>query len=229
MKTLVLLVALAAQPQLDHAESLVLEARYDQALVELDKFTEDSPRYYYNRMICEYALLKVEDGLESARKLLSFDNLPNRYRDMGHIIKHELENFQKGTLEHASSLMSDSERRLKLGEAGRKVQKSQVEIVDILDRLIEKRSGGPKGKESPSQPGEKDEGKNSPATESDVKGKKSPGNVDRKKLGNNGGWGALPPAEQAEAKQYAEDNYPSHYRKVIEEYTKRMAKKKRRK
>ena len=68
---------------------------------------------------------------------------------------------------------------------------------------------------------------NSPAKDSTIKGAPAPGNADSKRLANKGGWGALPPKEQAAAKQHADENYPPHYNKIIEEYNKRMAERKR--
>jgi hypothetical protein len=56
----------------------------------------------------------------------------------------ELKGLQLDSLNAASRLMKDSERRLDLARGGRKVQKVQDEIVTILDDIIEKmeQSGG---------------------------------------------------------------------------------------
>ncbi|MCA9015894.1 MAG: hypothetical protein KDA77_11235, partial [Planctomycetaceae bacterium] len=59
--------------------------------------------------------------------------------------------------------------------------------------------------------------------ESRVKGQIAPGEVDKKKLANNGGWGQLPPKKQASAKNIINRNFPSHYRKAIEKYFKKLA------
>lgn len=207
----------------------MLEYRFDEALVELEKFSEDSPRYHYNRMICEYGLLMKEDGLKSAKKLLSFNDMPDRYRAMGRIIQHDLEEMVPDSLGHVAKLMKDSERRLGLGQGGPKVQKRQAEVIAILDYLIEKAEGSNKVADCPcEQSGSPKNESDNPADQSSVKGSKAAGEADRKRIANKYGWGSLPPKEQAAAKQYIDEHFPPHYRRIIEEYTKRMAERDRR-
>jgi hypothetical protein len=50
-----------------------------------------------------------------------------------------------------------------------------------------------------------------------------PGNVDPKKLGSDSDWGNLPPKERGEALQQLAKDLPSHYREVIEEYFRKLA------
>ena len=66
-----------------------------------------------------------------------------------------------------------------------------------------------------------------PAKDSTVKGATAPGNVDQKNLANKGGWGSLPAKEQAEAKQHLKDKFPPHYEKIVEEFNKKIAERKR--
>ena len=56
-----------------------------------------------------------------------------------------------------------------------------------------------------------------------MKGATAPGDVDKKKLSNRAGWGALPPKEEARAKNLINRNFPSHYRQAVEEYFKKLA------
>ena len=55
-------------------------------------------------------------------------------------------------------------------------------------------------------------------------GGKGPGNVDPKRLGSKSGWGNLPPKERQEALQQISKELPAHYREVIEEYFRKLAK-----
>jgi hypothetical protein len=217
-----------AENNLDRAESLVLQTRYDEALVLLDE--GDTPRYYYNKLICEYSLFKTDDGIKSATKLLSFDNLPRRYLDIGRLIQYELENLKPDSIDHVASLMRDSQRRLNLGHGGSNVQRVQSETIAILDYLIEKieqqQGGGQASENCPGEQGSSSQS-NQHAKDSTVKGQKAPGEVDPKQVGKSGAWGSLPPKEQAKARQHAEENYPPHYRKIIEEYNRQMAERKR--
>jgi hypothetical protein len=54
-------------------------------------------------------------------------------------------------------------------------------------------------------------------------GGSGPGNVDPKKVGSRSGWGNLPPKERQEALQQIGKDFPSHYREVIEEYFRKLA------
>ena len=51
-----------------------------------------------------------------------------------------------------------------------------------------------------------------------------PGNVDPKQLGADTDWGNLPPKQREEALQQLGKDLPSHYRTVIEEYFRKLAK-----
>ena len=50
-----------------------------------------------------------------------------------------------------------------------------------------------------------------------------PGDIDPRKLGSKSGWGNLPPAERQEALQQIGQELPAHYREVIEEYFRKLA------
>jgi hypothetical protein len=52
---------------------------------------------------------------------------------------------------------------------------------------------------------------------------KGPGNVDQKKIGNSAGWGNLPPKERENALQQMSEDLPAHFREIIEEYFRKLA------
>jgi hypothetical protein len=47
--------------------------------------------------------------------------------------------------------------------------------------------------------------------------------VDQKKIGSKSGWGDLPPKEREEALQQISKDLPAHFRDVIEEYFRKLA------
>jgi hypothetical protein len=47
--------------------------------------------------------------------------------------------------------------------------------------------------------------------------------VDKKPVGNGDGWGNLPPKEREEALQQIGQEYPAHYRDMIEQYFRKLA------
>jgi len=54
-------------------------------------------------------------------------------------------------------------------------------------------------------------------------GATGPGNVDAKNIGEKAGWGDLPPKGRQRALQQLGKDFPSHYREVIEEYFRKLA------
>jgi hypothetical protein len=54
-------------------------------------------------------------------------------------------------------------------------------------------------------------------------GGSGPGEVDPKKTGARAGWGNLPPKQRQEALQQIAKGLPAHYREVIEEYFRKLA------
>ena len=63
----------------------------------------------------------------------------------------------------------------------------------------------------------------SPAQDSNPLGGSGPGNVDRRNHGEADDWGALPPKERQKALQQISKELPAHYREVIEEYFRKLA------
>lgn len=139
------------------------------------------------------------------------------------LMQRDLQETEEETLGSVSRLMRDSERRLDLGRGGQKVQKVQDEIVATLDDLIKKaeqqQSGGGgsgSGQNNSNQSG-------SPAEDSTLKGATAPGEVDQKELKKQGGWGSLPPKEEARAKNLLNKEFPVHYQQAVEQYFKKLA------
>ena len=62
-----------------------------------------------------------------------------------------------------------------------------------------------------------------PAPDSAPIGGKGPGDVVKKPIGNQSGWGDLPPHQRQEALQQIGKDFPAHYRDVIEQYFRKLA------
>ena len=149
-------------------------------------------------------------------------NVPERYKAVALLMRHNLEQLKDASLGEVAKKMSDVERRLILGRGGEKTQKVEEEIVEALDEIIKKveqqqNSGGGGG-----QGGNQNQSGGA-ANDSSVKGATAPGEVDQKDIGNKTGWGTLPPKKATEAKNVINRNFPSHYREAIEQYFKKLA------
>ncbi|MCH9653153.1 MAG: hypothetical protein K0U86_05425 [Planctomycetes bacterium] len=184
----------------------------------------DPAGYLFYKAVCEHHLLQKEACGKTLDLLLNnTEQIPERYTQVAILMQADLAELKDESLDEISRKMSDVERRLELGNSGKKVQKVEDEIIASLDKLIKKMEDqSKKGSSSGAGAGSS----NSPdggSSESRVKGQTAPGEVDKKKLSNNGGWGDLPPKKQASAKNIINRNFPSHYRKAVEKYFKKLA------
>lgn len=59
--------------------------------------------------------------------------------------------------------------------------------------------------------------------DSRIAGASGAGDVDRKRIERQDGWGNLPPAERQEALQQIGQELPTHYREAIEAYFRKLA------
>jgi hypothetical protein len=114
--------------------------------------------------------------------------------------------------------------RLGHGRAGTRVRKEEEDVIAKLDKMIEKleeqiqqqqssASGAQAGGNNPTQP----------MNQSNPGGVSGPGDVDPRDQGERTAWGNLPPKEREEALQQLGKDVPSHYRDVIEEYFRTLA------
>ena len=101
-----------------------------------------------------------------------------------------------------------------------KVRKKEDDVVAKLDKMIEEMekqqsssSSGSAGGSNPS----------SPMQDSMPGGGSGPGNVEQRNVGSRSDWGNLPPKQRQEALQQIAKGLPSHYREVIEEYFRKLA------
>ncbi|MCA9005826.1 MAG: hypothetical protein KDA70_11195 [Planctomycetaceae bacterium] len=184
----------------------------------------DPAGFLFYKAVCEHHLLQKEACEKTLDQLLNrTQDVPERFTQVAILMQADLASLKEESLDEISRKMSDVERRLELGNSGKKVQKVEDEIIASLDKLIKKMED--QSKNSPSS-GSGSGNSKTPAAgadESRVKGETAPGEVDKKKLSNNGGWGQLPPKKQASAKNIINRNFPSHYRKAIEKYFKKLA------
>lgn len=156
-----------------------------------------------------------------ARLLENKTLIPQRFVRVGELIQADIAPLETDSLDEISRLMDEVKRRLSLQRAGTRVRQQQDEVVAKLDKLIKKmeedlqrqQQAASSGSLQPSQP----------AQDSTPMQGRGPGDIDPRKLGSKSGWGNLPPAERQEALQQIGEDLPAHYREVIEEYFRRLA------
>ena len=205
---------------------LVHEVLFDEALEQLsglapgDVVAPASLLFYQS--VVYYSLLEKETGLEAIGQLLDgAEQSPQRYVAITRLMQQDLETLEDDTLDHIARRMDDIRRRLDLGRAGKKVRKIEDGVIESLDKLIKKieqqerkKSGGSSSDNIRS---------NRPAPDSQIIGGKGRGEVTKRRIGSESGWGDLPPRQREEALQQIGRDFPSHYRDVIEQYFRRLA------
>ena len=182
----------------------------------------DPASYFFHKAVCEHRLLKAKEGLATLKQLLeNTSDVPMRYSTVAELMKADLEKLKEKSLDEVSRMMSDVERRLKLGRGGAKVQKTEEEIVARLDELIKKLEQQQQ-QQSQSQSGS-GQGVPEAAPDSIIKGSTAPGEVDERDIGKKAGWGALPTKQQTKARNLIDRELPPHYRNAIEQYLRKLA------
>ena len=168
-------------------------------------------------------VLKKDECLTAVKRLLEQqDVIPQRYSRVAQWIQADLAPLKADSLDEVARLMDDITRRLEFGRAGKRVRKEEDDVIAKLDKMIEElekqqqqQQGGGSGQGSLNP--------SNPAQDSMPLGGSGPGNVDQRGIGNGSGWGDLPPKERQKALQQISKELPAHFRDVIEEYFRKLA------
>ena len=205
---------------------LVHEALFDEALamlsgLEPEDVVAPASLLFYQGVV-HHKLLEKEAGLKVIEQLLAgAEQSPRRYVDVAQLMQQDLQALEDDTLDHIARRMDDIRRRLDLGRAGKKVRQIEDGVIESLDKLIKKLE------EQQQQQGSGSSGDNlrssNPAPDSQIIGGKGRGEVTKRRIGAESGWGDLPAKEREEVLQQIGRDFPSHYRDVIQEYFRRLA------
>lgn len=207
---------------------------YDESLESLSGLETstvcDPATLLFYRAVAEHHLLKKEECLANVKLLLERESeLPSRFATVGKLIAADIEPLAEDSLDEVARLMQDVHRRLDLGRAGTRVRDKEQQIVDKLDKLIEKieEQMQQQMQQQQQQSGSPSPAQMKPMDDSQIAGGRGPGDVDNRDNGDRSGWGNLPPAQRQESLQRLTEELPSHYREVIEGYFRQLAKEKR--
>lgn len=217
---------MSANARLYFSGWLINQTMYDEAVEQLKDLKPGDvaapAMLLFCRSVAHYALLQREEGLQALGQLIDgSEQSPRRYMVLAQLMQHDLENLEDDSLDHIARQMNDVRRRLDLGRGGKKVQKAEKDVIESLDKLIkkleeqQKKGGGGAGQGNIQS--------NNPAPDSRILGGRGPGNVTKRPIGDQPGWGNLPPKEREAALQQIGREFPSHYRDVIEQYFRRLA------
>ena len=203
---------------------------YNEALAELETIelgnVADPGKLLFYTAATHYRLLNREEGLETVGKLLErTGDIPQRYDTVAQLMQADLKALKEDSLDEVARLMDNIQVRLGHGRAGKRVRKEEDDVVEKLDKMIEELEKKQQQQQQQGKDGKGGKKSMRPMQESKAAGGKGPGNVDPKRLAEEIDWGDLPPKEREEALQRLGTEFPSHYREVIEEYFRRLARK----
>lgn len=207
------------------ARWLTQHARYDDALAILGDLqvedVVDPASLLFCRMVAHHQVVEPDRSRSALVELLEQEDvIPVRYRQVAELIEQDLVGLEDESLDHVSRRMNDVRRRLDLGQAGKQVQVVEKGVVDSLDDLIKKIEEQQQQQSSSSNGSAQS---STPMQDSQLPSLKAPGKVDKKDIGNQAGWGDLPPKEREEALQQIGREFPAHYRQLIEQYFRDLA------
>jgi hypothetical protein len=216
---------LACNVRLWYARWLIHEALYDEAAEQLQGLQPqqvvDPASLLFYQGVVHYRLLNRDAGMEALAALLEgADQGPSRYVALARLMEADLKDLKEDSLDHIARRMEDIERRLDLGRAGKKVRSIEDGVIESLDKLIKQLEDQQQESQSA---GASNLQPSRPAQDSQIMAGKGKGEVERKRIGSQSGWGNLPPRDREEALQQIGRDFPSHYRDVIEQYFRKLA------
>ncbi|NLF71142.1 MAG: hypothetical protein GX575_19090 [Candidatus Anammoximicrobium sp.] len=205
---------------------LAQHALYDEALEQLDGLQPadvvDPATLLFYQAACHHRLLQKEPCLAALSRLQeNKGNIPKRFEVLSALMEADLKPLKADSLDEVSRMMDDIERRLGFGRAGKRVRKQEDDVIAKLDKMIEELEKQAQQQSASSSQGGKQSAQ--PMPDSMPGGGSGPGDVDQRRTGIQSGWGNLPPKQREEALQQISKGLPSHYREVIEEYFRKLA------
>ena len=216
----------SANARLYLARSLMHARLYDEAAFHLERLALDEvvdpAALLFYRMSAYHQIVRPDRARAALVQLLEREeSIPRRYAQLARLVESDLASLDDQSLDHISRRMDDIRRRLEIGRTGRRVQDIERSVVESLEKMIEEQQ-----KQQQQQQSQRSGSPQSsrPMDDSRLPAKiESPGRVDAKSIGNQSGWGDLPPKERRQAMEQLAREFPVHYRELIEQYFRDLA------
>ena len=211
------------------ARSLIRKQHYElgldviEGIQPADVFDPASLLFY--RAIAEHQLVQVDEAKQTLASLLEANEaMPERFAQIARLMQADIAKVELDSLDHIARRMSDVERRLELGKADQGTQEVERGVLASLDKMIEQLEEQQRQQQQRQQQ-QQSGGQPSaqPMEDSRIAEMKGDGKVDVKDIGEQAGWGDLPPRERERVLQQIGRDFPGHYRDLMEEYLKRLA------
>lgn len=209
-----------------YAQSLASHQLYDEAGDQLSRLevgmVADPASLLFYQAAIQFRLRQKDKALAILRRLLENEtSLPLRFASVARLMEADLQAFEPDSLDEVARLMDSVRVRLGHGRAGKKVRQEEDEVIAKLDKMIDEMEK--QRQQSQSAGAANGIQSNQPARDSQLAGGRGQGDVDQKPQGDDTDWGDLPDQAREEALQHVGKDYPSHYRDIIEEYFRTLA------
>ena len=182
----------------------------------------DPSSLLFFQSVAYHRTLDKKNGLPTISTLLeNEDEIPRRYASVAKLMEADLKPLEEDSLDEIARLMDAIRIELEHARAGTRVRERQKEVIAKLEKLIEDLEKQRQQQQSSSSPSGAPPSK--PADQSNPLGGKGDGKVPPRKLESEADWGNLPPKQREEALQQISKEFPSHFREVIEEYFRKLA------
>ena len=210
------------------ARRLVQARLYDEAKKVLKDLTPensvDPAGVLITRAVVFHHFSKREEGLAALkdfRAIAERETVPRRSAELAKLLQFEWERqAREEETERISRQMNDVRRRLGQGRTDDSTQEAEEDVLRELDNLIERLEEQAQRRQQQGQgEGEPD---NTPGGAHRAESQ-ALGNVDRRDFSPGDMWGNLPPRDREEALLRIEREFPPHYRDIIEQYFREMA------
>lgn len=218
-------VSASIQLQLAVGRWYARHERYDEALDLLsqlnahDVVAPDALLFYSG--LCQHRLLETDKCSVTLKRLLENENeIPQRFSVLANLMITDIENLKPDSLDEVARLMTDIRRRQSLHRSGRRVIQQEKDVIAKLDKMIEDLEKQMQQSQSSSQ----QQNGPQPMEQSQNSGGQGRGDVTERQLEEGGAWGNMPPKKRAAVLAEMAKEMPPHYREVIEEYFRQLAK-----
>ncbi len=212
------------------ARWMVQELLYDEAREQLRGLQPadvvDPAALLFYQAVVHHRMLERELGLAAIARLMeNAEEIPRRYASVARLMQADLEGLKDDSLDHIARRMDDIRRRLDLGRAGPTVREVEDGVIASLDKLIEEMEKQQQAAAAAAagRQGGRQQMPLRPLQDSLPMGGKGEGKVANKPIGDGSGWGDLPPRQREEALQQIGQEFPAHYRDMIEQYFRKLA------
>ncbi len=179
-----------------------IHRRYEECLawlkvVDAQQCSSAELTHYY-AAVAHHQLVQMEEAAAEADRLLALENRRlRRGPEVARIIKRDAEAHEPDSLTRIAQQMGDVRRRLWLGRSDDANLALQQEVIDALDKTIDKLEEQRKQQQQQQQQQQLAQGGGSrssqPMQESRGIDQKGAGEVDERDIPPGGDWGSLPP------------------------------------